>query len=206
MRVTGVVLAGGLSRRMHGREKAFLPFGEGVLLDRTLARFAAQVERVVLSANGDPSRFVRFGAQVIPDPRPGHPGPLAGVEAAFLATGADWLLSVPVDLPFLPMDLGAQLGAWADRDNPQPVVAASGSRLHPVVCLWPRVVLPWIQNALDAGQPRLLDWFATHPHRIVSFDRGPHGVDPFFNVNTPDALMEAAHMDDTSAGERPCMP
>ncbi len=204
--MTGVVLAGGLSRRMQGREKALLPFGEGVLLDRTLARFAPQVTRVVLSANGDPTRFARFGLPVIPDARPDHPGPLAGVEAAFLATGADWLLSVPVDLPFLPLDLAARLGDRADARDPMPVVAAGGFGLHPVVCLWPRAALPWIRHALDAGQLRLMDWFARHPCLTVVFDQPPNGVDPFFNVNHPDALMEAARIDGASPGERPCMP
>lgn len=199
--VTGVVLSGGLSRRMGGREKALLPFGSGRLLGRVIERVAPQVGRLVLSANGDPARFAAFGLPVIPDCRPGHPGPLAGVEAAFLATEADWLLSVGVDLPFLPTDLARRLGEGRGGEV-LPVVAASGGRLHPVVCLWPREALAAIRSALDAGERRLMDWFGANPHRSVAFAVPGAGPDPFFNVNHPDALIEA----ERSVIETACTP
>ncbi|MBF0125865.1 MAG: molybdenum cofactor guanylyltransferase [Magnetococcales bacterium] len=189
-RVVGVVLAGGLSRRMNGLDKALMPFGEGVLLSRTLKRFAPQVESVLLNANGDPARFAGFHLPVIGDARRGYPGPLAGIEAGFLSTGGEWLVSIPVDLPFLPLDLVARL-VEVGMGCGLPTVAGSGGRMHPVVCLWPRSALPAIRKALDGGDLRMLAWFANHPHRTVWFDCPPGGVDPFFNVNHPEALAAA---------------
>ncbi|MBF0271988.1 MAG: molybdenum cofactor guanylyltransferase [Magnetococcales bacterium] len=186
----GVVLAGGRSRRMAGTEKIFLPFLNGLLLTRILERFAPQVTSVWLSANGDPDRFARFGLPVIGDVRPDHPGPLAGVEAAFLATGADWIVSVPVDVPFLPTDLLQRLQAGGLQEN-QSVVAASAGRIHPVVCLWPQGVLPSLSAALESGNRRLMDWLASHAHRVVDFPMRPGVPDPFFNVNDPDSLSLA---------------
>ncbi|MEO5345259.1 MAG: molybdenum cofactor guanylyltransferase [Magnetococcus sp. YQC-9] len=183
--VMGVVLAGGLSRRMGGQDKSLLLFAGQPLLKHALARFAPQVNGIMISANGDPSRFDGYGLTVIRDARPNHLGPMAGIEAAFLATDASWLMSVPVDLPFLPHDLVARLCQVLENGRPVPVMATSRGRVHPVVCLWPREALPALSAALDAGERRLLDWFANHPHKQVDFTPGTHEPDPFFNLNDP---------------------
>ncbi|MBF0214438.1 MAG: molybdenum cofactor guanylyltransferase [Magnetococcales bacterium] len=186
----GVVLAGGCSRRMAGREKSLLPFANGLLLSRILERFLPQVGSALLSANGDPDRYFRFGLPVIADLRVDRPGPLAGIEAAFLATSAPWIASIPVDVPFLPPDLIARLRAAVIRAD-QPVVARSGGRLHPVIALWPRRFLAAIQAFLDSDNRKLIDLLALHAHQQVDFPPGPEGVDPFFNVNDPDRLAQA---------------
>ncbi len=195
--VIGLVLAGGLSRRMNGRAKAFLPFGNDCLLTRVLQRFAPQVQSVVLSANGHLDRFASFNLPIVVDVRSDYAGPLAGIEAAFLATSAAWIVSVPVDLPFMPMDLVARLSDAAKHTG-LPSVAQSGERIHPVVCLWPRSALPDIQSALDAGNRRMMAWLATHPHQVVLFKVDSEGVDPFFNINYPDSLAQALRLADDS--------
>ncbi|NGZ05220.1 MAG: molybdenum cofactor guanylyltransferase [Magnetococcales bacterium] len=188
-----VVLAGGRGQRLGGRDKALIPFLEGCLLSRIQSRVTAPVAEVVLSANGDPGRFVGFGWRVLPDLRPGHLGPLAGIEAALVDDGRrEWVLSVSVDLPFLPFDWMKRL-AEASGDARQPVVASSNGRLHPVVALWPRALLPVIQDALDRNNCRLMDLLHQHPPRPVEFPLLPGGVDPFFNVNDPDSLREAEY-------------
>lgn len=189
----GVALAGGLSRRMEGREKAFLTLGKEPILHRLLLRFSPQVGEVVLSANGDAERFADTGLRVIPDARPDYPGPLAGVEAAFLALPkAEWLLSVAVDLPFLPLDLAATLWAASEEGGKkEPVTVSSARRLHPVVTLWPRSVLPDLTAYLDAGERRLMAWFDGRPHRVVDFPVPEGGPDPFLNLNRPEDLERA---------------
>ncbi|MEO5334973.1 MAG: molybdenum cofactor guanylyltransferase [Magnetococcus sp. YQC-5] len=191
--VVGLVLAGGLSRRMNGREKAFLPFGEDVLLTHILKRFIPQVSSMLLSANGDAARFARFDLPVIADRRSGTPGPLAGIEAAFWASGAEWMVSVPVDVPFLPLDLVSCLGASANKSG-LTTVAKSDGRIHPVICLWSRSALPLIQSALDADNRRMMALFKTLPHETVEFAPDSRGVDPFFNINQPDLLTEASRL------------
>ncbi|MBF0462843.1 MAG: molybdenum cofactor guanylyltransferase [Magnetococcales bacterium] len=191
--VTGVILAGGLARRMGaGVDKALLPLAGRPLLAHVLERLAPQVERVVISANGDPERFAAFGLPILADQRADAQGPLAGLEAALATIKTHWILSVAVDLPFLPNDLAAKLGdPLQRRHTDEVVVATSASQCHYVVALWPRSVLPALTAALTRGQRSLHEWFRHHPHRTVPFSPTGHAPDPFFNINCPTDLQVA---------------
>src|SRR6202044_1642994 len=110
----GLVLAGGLARRMGGGDKARIRVGGATILERVLARLAPQCSRIVINANGDPARFADTGLEVVADSVPDFAGPLAGILAgldwaAARAPGTAWLVSVPGDCPFLPNDLVARL-------------------------------------------------------------------------------------------------
>jgi molybdenum cofactor guanylyltransferase len=188
--LTGLILAGGLSRRMNRQEKAFLPLAGRPLLAHVLARLSPQVGEVVLNANGDPDRFAAYGKLVVADRYTGFLGPLAGIEGAFHALEADWLLSVPVDTPFFPQDLAEKMCQEA-QGGEVPVVAESGGRLHPVVTLWPRTILPELEVALEEKRLKLHDWFEGLEYRRLSFDAIEGGIDPFFNINTPEAQIWA---------------
>src|SRR5204862_7582448 len=102
----GLVLAGGLARRMGGRDKALIRIGRETILERALARLAPQVSGIVLNANGDPARFASFGLPVVADSVPDFAGPLAGILAGLDWVAANrpdiaWVASVPGDCPFL---------------------------------------------------------------------------------------------------------
>ncbi len=184
-----VILAGGLARRMGGGDKCRLVVGGRTVLARTIATLAPQVTHLAINANGDPARFADTGLPVLPDPVPGHPGPLAGILAGLdwaAARGAHWLLSAPGDCPFLPEDLVARLHA-ARGDAPY-TVAASGGWTHPVIALWPTTCRDALHAALLAGQ-RKIDAF-TGPTPTAEWVTNPH--DPFLNLNTPEDLA-AAH-------------
>ncbi|MBV8836870.1 MAG: NTP transferase domain-containing protein, partial [Alphaproteobacteria bacterium] len=84
----GLVLAGGLARRMGGGDKALIRIGDETILARTLARLTPQVAGVVLNANGDPARFASFQLPIVADSVPDFAGPLAGILA-----GLDWVAS-----------------------------------------------------------------------------------------------------------------
>ena len=191
--VVGLILAGGLARRMGaGIDKALLPLAGRPLLAHVLARLTPQVEQVVISANGDLDRLTAFGVPVFADLQNGYQGPLAGVEAAFVGTNADWILSVAVDLPFLPTDLRVKMQApLQERHNNETMVALSAGRYHYVVALWPRSALPQLTTALANGQLSLHDWFGRHAHRQILFAPPANGVDPFFNINRPADLQTA---------------
>jgi molybdenum cofactor guanylyltransferase len=193
--VLGLVLAGGLARRMGGGDKARLRIGGQTILERVLERFAPQCAMLVLNANGDPGRFADTGLPVIPDTVPGFAGPLAGILA-----GLEWaaahardvsdVVSVPGDCPFLPTDLVARLAA-ARRDAATPLACArSGERRHPVIGLWPLTLRADLQNALVERGLRKIDMF-TAPYGVALADWPTAPVDPFFNVNTPDEAAEA---------------
>ena len=128
----GVLLAGGLARRMGGGDKPMRQIAGRTILDRVIARLESQCDGLILNANGDPARFASFGLPVIPDTVQNFPGPLAGILAALdwaavHRTDAGWILSTAADCPFLPRDLVARLHRACTGANAQLAVAASGA-------------------------------------------------------------------------------
>ena len=156
----GVVLAGGLARRMGGGDKPLRLLAGRPLLAHVLERLAPQVAGVVLNANGDPARFAAWGLPVVADSIPDYAGPLAGVLAAldWLAAerpGVAWLVSAAGDCPLLPLDLVARLHqARQAAGTPLATVASDGQTLPPVG-LWPVALREDLRAALLAGERRI---------------------------------------------------
>lgn len=120
--VAGVILAGGLARRMGGGDKSLLKLAGRPLLDQVIERAAAQVDRLVLNANGDPARFAGYGLPVVADVVPDFAGPLAGILTGMHwardnAPECKWLVSFASDTPFFPSDLVERLLQQAEQDN-----------------------------------------------------------------------------------------
>jgi molybdopterin-guanine dinucleotide biosynthesis protein A len=184
--VLGVILAGGLSRRMGGGDKALAPLHGKPVLAHVIERLAPQVDGLVLNANGDPARWAAFGLAVVPDGVPGFPGPLAGLLAAmdWAAGRYGWIATAACDSPFLPRDLVARL-----RGAGGAAVAASGGRRHPVAGLFPVALRGELAAFIAGGGRRAGDWADRSGAVAVDFDASP--VDPFFNVNTPEELAVA---------------
>jgi molybdenum cofactor guanylyltransferase len=198
VKIVGLLLAGGQSRRMGGGDKALRPLGGIPLLDRVIERLRPQVETLVLNANGDPTRFARYALPVVADGLPGLAGPLAGV-----LTGLEWaaahrpdcpyLASVATDAPFLPRDLVARLAAGCEAAQADLACAASGGRSHPVFGLWPVRLRQDLRQALVEEGIRKVDlWTARHKLATVPFSDQP--VDPFFNANHPEDFAIAAEL------------
>ncbi len=190
-KTVGVLLAGGASRRMGGREKSLITFAATTLIHHIYKRLAPQVDKVVISANGNPERFELADIPVVPDLRQDRAGPLAGLEAVMTAYDAPWFLTVPSDTPMIPLDLLQQLATKITPDKKQVVIAKSGQRHHHVIGLWPREVLPLISKALDDERRAIKHWLAENPHQVVEFAFSQAGSDPFFNINTPEELLLA---------------
>lgn len=194
----GLVLAGGLARRMGGGDKALIRIGDGTILDRALATFAPQCIGVVLNANGDPTRFASFGLPVVADDIAGFAGPLAGILAgldwvASHAPGIQWLASVPGDCPFLPGDLVDRLHAARIAAGARLACARSGAWRHPVVGLWPVALRGDLRHAIVEEALRKIDaWTARHGVAVADWPDQP--IDPFFNVNTPEDAAEAERL------------
>ncbi len=196
----GLVLAGGLARRMGGGDKARLKIGGSTILDRVLATLSGQCVDIIINANGDPKRFADTGCVVVPDNVPGHPGPLAGILAGldWLAAqdnGVEWIVSVPGDCPFLPDDLVERLHmARRGQGTGVPLACArSGEWRHPVVGLWPLALRNDLRKALVEDDLRKIEmWTAKHGIAIADWPAEP--VDPFFNVNTPEDAERATRI------------
>ena len=193
--VAGVLLAGGLSRRMGGGDKNLKPLGGRPVLAHVIDRVRPQVTVLALNANGDPARFAEYGLPVVPDSIEGFAGPLAGVLAGLdwaerAASDCRWLLSAPTDAPFLPKDLvGRLLRASARADI---LVAASGGRSHPVAALWALSLRAPLRAALESGTRKVEDF--TRDWRVVTVEFPTEPVDPFFNLNRPQDFEEAERL------------
>ena len=193
----GLILAGGLARRMGGGDKARIKIGGVTILDSVLATLSGQVQGMVINANGDPARFADTGLDVVADSVPDFAGPLAGILAGldYLAAqnnGIEWLLSVPGDCPFLPDDLTERLHeARRKMGAGVPLACArSGEWRHPVVGLWPLALREDLRQALfDEGLHKIEIWTARHGIAIADWPDQP--IDPFFNVNTPEDAAKA---------------
>jgi molybdopterin-guanine dinucleotide biosynthesis protein A len=194
----GVVLAGGLARRMGGGDKSMRRIGGRTILDHVLGRLGPQCDGLLLNANGDPARFARFGLPVVADTVEDYPGPLAGVLAALDWTaasepGVDWVVSVAGDCPFLPRDLVDRLQRARVAEDAELAVAASGGQTHPVIGLWKVALRGELRDALVGEDIRKIDrWTARYRLATVSWPTEP--VDPFFNANTVDDLDEAERL------------
>jgi len=191
----GLVLAGGLARRMGGGDKARITIGGETILARVLARLKPQCSDIILNANGDPARFADTGLPVVPDSVPDFAGPLAGILA-----GLDWaaahapsttdIVSLPGDCPFPPRDLAERLAAARRAEGKPLACARSGDWRHPVVGLWPIALRDDLRRALlEEGLHKIEIWTARHGVAIADWPATP--VDPFFNVNTPEDAAEA---------------
>ena len=194
----GLILAGGLARRMGGGDKARIRIGGITILGRVLARLQPQCDRIIINANGDPARFADTGLPVVPDSVPDFAGPLAGILA-----GLDWaaanapdvanIVSVPGDCPFLPVDLVERLEVARAAEKLPLACARSGDWRHPVVGLWPVALRVDLRRALvDEDLHKIEVWTARHGVAIANWPAKP--VDPFFNVNTPGDVVAAEHI------------
>jgi molybdenum cofactor guanylyltransferase len=196
--IPGVLLAGGLARRMGGGDKPMRAIGGRTILERVIARLSPQCDGLILNANGDPARFAAFGLPVIADNVADFPGPLAGILAALDWTAAnrpnvEWVLSAAADCPFLPRDLVARLYRSLSEENAQLAVAASDGQSHPVIGLWSVALRDELRHALVKEDIRKIDrWTARYRLATVSWPTMP--LDPFFNANTIEDIAEAERL------------
>ena len=190
--ITGVVLAGGLGRRMGGVDKGLRELRGRPLAAWVIERFAPQVDEVLINANQNADAYGRFGYRVIADAIGGHAGPLAGLHAGLTAARHPLVATAPCDSPFLPLDLVARLYTALHAHKAQLAVAKTGTQPHPVFCLCRRDVLAHLEQFLAGGGRKIDAWYASLAVVEVAFDDNP---DAFSNINS---LQELAAFEKTS--------
>ncbi|MEO1537338.1 MAG: molybdenum cofactor guanylyltransferase MobA [Pseudomonadota bacterium] len=191
----GVILAGGQARRMGGGDKGLLHIGKATLLDLVISRLSPQVAGLALNANGDPERFAGLHLPVVKDPIEDFPGPLAGVLA-----GLDWaadvgsthIVTAAADTPFFPADLVPRLILAAETEGMPIALARTDNGRHPTFGFWPVSLRDDLRQALTDGVRKVVQW--TDKHGTASAEFPVIGFDPFFNVNTPEDLLEAERL------------
>ena len=196
--IPGVLLAGGLARRMGGGDKPMRRIGGRSILERVITRLRPQCDELILNANGDPARFAGFGLPVVADDVENFLGPLAGILAglnwaAANRPGITLIVSAAADCPFLPSDLVSRLHQALVREDAQLAVAASSGQLHPVIALWRVDLREELRHALVREDIRGVErWTARYRRAIVTWPIEP--LDPFFNANTMDDIAEAERL------------
>ncbi|AMJ63329.1 molybdenum cofactor guanylyltransferase MobA [Bosea sp. PAMC 26642] len=194
----GLLLAGGLARRMGGGDKPLRTIAGRTILAHVIERLAPQCEGLLVNANGDPARFAAYGLPVVADSVPDFAGPLAGILAgldwmAQHRSDLHWLVSVAADTPFIPRDLVVRLHQAREQAGVPLACAASGGWTHPVIGLWPVRLREELRHALTVEGERKIDrWTARHGCASAEWPVTP--VDPFFNANRPDDLAEAERL------------
>jgi molybdopterin-guanine dinucleotide biosynthesis protein A len=190
LRIAGVVLAGGLGRRMGGVDKGLRTLRGKPMVQWVLERFSPQVDEVLINANQHVEDYSALGYPVIADRIAGFAGPLAGLHAALSATALPLVATVPCDSPFLPLDLVARLKQALLERRADLAAARALTQAHPVFCVCRRTVLPQLAAFLADGGRKIERWHGTLTSVEVNFD---DQVEAFSNINTPEEL---AHFDE----------
>lgn len=192
----GVVLAGGLSRRMEGPEKSLLSLSGKPLVARVAGRLASQTQTVIINANGDPRRFSFLDYPIVADTVGGHVGPLAGVLAAMRwaqdnASGRTHVLTAASDTPFFPLEYAHTMQVALDTNKADIALACSNSRRHPVFGLWSVELADALEKFLIDEEGRKVMLFVERFSNCGVEFENDGTCDPFFNVNTPEDLAQA---------------
>lgn len=187
-KITGLVLAGGLGRRMGGVNKGLQPLNGKPMVAWVLERLKPQVGTLLINANQNPEAYESFGYEVIADRIGGFAGPLAGFHAGLTACTTPLLVTVPCDSPFLPLDLVARLYSGLEQEGAELAVARSGGQLQPVFALVRCEVLQKLTAFLAGGGRKVDAWFASLAVATVDFP----DAQCFANINTREELDAVA--------------
>ncbi len=184
-KITGVILAGGLGRRMGGSDKGLQELRGRPMMDWVIERFAPQVDELLINANRNVERYAAYGHRVVPDQIPDNAGPLAGLHAALSAATYPLVATAPCDSPFLPADLISRLHSALTAASADVAVARTFGQPQPVFCLCKREVLPHLADFLAGGGRKVDRWHATLNVVEVAFD---DEAEAFANINTREEL------------------
>ena len=189
LQIDAVILAGGMARRMGGKDKGLVELNSQPMIKHAIDRIKPQVNQILINANRNQSRYAEFGYPVISDEDTGYLGPLAGMIAAMGNTQADYLLVVPCDCPLLPTDLVSRMLAQVESQDAELAVASDGKREQPVILLLKPSLRDSMKAFLDAGERKIDFWYAKHNCVVTDFSDQPNA---FVNVNTPEQKQQLA--------------
>lgn len=194
-KLLGVVLAGGLSRRMGAMDKLWLHLEGEPLIARAARRLARQTGEVILNVNRHHEQLKDIALPVVPDLNSGYQGPLAGIAAAHRwardnRPGVTHLIAISVDSPFFPDDLAVRLTADLNACADEIAIAFSEGYPQPTFGLWPISCLDPLNGFLDdTDNLKVMAFVKSRPWRRVDFPL--NRLPAFFNINTPDDLVTA---------------
>ena len=196
-----VILTGGKSSRMGGGIKSLKKFNNKSIFDRVFENLQTQVNKVIINSNDSENLFVKYNVEVIKDSLEGFLGPLAGLHATLEwlnknAPYINWLVTVPGDTPFIPINLVKKLLDKVKNSNHKIVLAQSNGKTHPIIGIWHSNLFESLKNSLNSGNRKIMDWASQHSLEYVEFANSKY--DPFFNINCKEDLIEAKEIENNN--------
>lgn len=186
--ITGVILAGGLGRRMGGQDKGLVTLLGKPLYQYIVERLEPQVGKVIINANRNQTRYQQSGFEVISDLNDDFSGPLAGMQAALHRATTEWLLFVPCDVPEFPITLAQKL--FQDKGDSLASYANDGHRDHPTFALLHCSLTEKLDQYLARGDRKLMLFMREIAAKCVIF---PSQSGSFANLNTPEDSLNWEH-------------
>ena len=198
--ITGIVLAGCQATRLGGADKGLIECAGLPMVAHVIARVASQCSALLISANRNHDTYCQFGHPVYGDSVAEHAGPLAGILTGLQRMTTEWALVVPCDMPLIPDDLAARLGAALAEQQARLAVVYDGTRLQPLCMLVHRGLADSLAAFLDNGEHAAWRWINTQTHIQVDFsDAAPC----FANANDQQELARMAEvLSDAATGKR----
>ena len=186
--VSAIILAGGRARRFNGEDKGLLPLAGRPLAAWVAERLEGHAAEILISANRNLASYGALGHTVVSDHLPDQPGPLAGLLACARTAREEWLLSVPCDVPFLPLDLVMRLHDQALVSRLPLIRVADETGTHFAIMLVHRELMPDLAEFVAGGGRQVQAWQERHPSETLYFGEDPYA---FLNINTQDDLKTA---------------
>lgn len=184
-KVTGVILAGGLARRMNNQDKGLVNFKGRPMISYAIAALSPMVDQLIINANRNIEQYRRFGLPVVADQTDSFDGPLAGVLAAMIYADADMLVVMPCDSPLVTTEHLEKLLSTRAEQNADVAVAFDGERLHPVFLAIKSTLKNSLEAYLASGQRKIDLWLERQNMVKADFSDTP---EVFMNINTMNEL------------------
>jgi len=181
--ITGLVLAGGLGRRMGGADKGLVELAGRPMVEHVLDALRPQVGPLWINANRNLDRYSAYGHPVVSDTLQGYMGPLAGVLSALQHLRTEFLVTAPCDAPLVALDLVGRLYDACLSSDADVAVATDGRRQQPVFLLLRAGTVPALESYLAGGGRKIDTWLSQM--RLAEADFSD-ALDTFVNVNDPD--------------------
>lgn len=186
--ITGIILAGGLARRMGGKDKGLINVAGKPLIEYVIEALRPQVNSLIINTNRNLDSYKNYGVPIVVDSVSGFHGPLAGMASCMCVVDREYMVTVPCDSPNLPDDLVTRMYAGLTGENAEISVAHDGNYIQPVFALMKTNLLDSLLEFLDGGDRKISNWFEKHRLATVDFSDKP---ETFININTPEDIKQA---------------
>ncbi len=186
-KVAGVILAGGLARRMQQQDKGLILLNGLPMVSYAIEAMKPVADTLIVNANRNQAAYRQWGYEVISDQSSSFDGPLAGVLAVMSGIDADWLVVMPCDSPLIKTEHIKKLLDHAIETDCDCAVAFDGERIHPVFLALKTRLKSSLEDYLARGERKIDRWLFQHDCIRVDFS---DQAEVFQNINTPEQLQQ----------------